>query len=124
MKKFIALIVLAASMTSQANTLETVFKKETSIPKELQEKIFESLKTRCSDIISAYGLREMKTEVRIDRVDQGITDRYYTTVFTSRYYFDGYHPTTTRIEVKSVEYSPQYDDNFSVLEVNGENGCN
>lgn len=123
MKKFIALFALSLSVSALANTLETVYKKDTQLPVALQERILKVLKERCPDMIQPYGLREKTTEVRVDRVDQGVIDRYYTTTFSARWYFDGYHPSTSYIEVKSAEYSFQNGDNLSVLDIDGDR-CN
>lgn len=124
MKKLIALLALVVSVYAQANTLDSVYKKDSPVPAELQKLILDSVNTRCADIISAYGLREVTTTVKVDRVDQGIVDRYFTTVLSSRYPIDGYHYGLSNIEVKTVEYSSQNGYNsLEVLSVKGDKGC-
>lgn len=123
MRNFIVLMALTLTSVAQANRIDTAFKKETAVPQELQKSILENLKTRCGDIVEAYGLTEIKTTVRIDRVDQGVIDRYYTTTFSSRYSYD-YHPRTATITVESVEWSYQYDDPYAILSIKSDSGCN
>ncbi|WPU63197.1 hypothetical protein [Peredibacter starrii] len=123
MKKFIALFALSLSVSALANTIDFTFKKDSPISVELQQRLLKVLKERCPEMVQPYGLREVTTAVRIDRVDQGIIDRYYTTTFSARWYFDGYHPSTSYIEVESVEYSFQNGDNLAVLKIDGDR-CN
>lgn len=123
MKTLIIAAITAVSLSSFANTTESVFKKDSQISKQLQARILETLNARCSNLITPYRLTEEATTVRVEKVDQGITDYYYTTVFSSRYYFDGMHPSYTEITVESVEYDFQNGDNLSVSSVTSPDGC-
>lgn len=115
MKKLIALLALVVSVSAQANTLDSVYKKDSPVTAELQKLILDTVNTRCADVVSAYGLREETSTVNVVRVDQGIIDRYFTTVLSSRYMVDGYHYGIATIEVKTVEYSSQ--NGYNSLEV-------
>ncbi|WP_408096250.1 hypothetical protein ACJVC5_14520 [Peredibacter sp. HCB2-198] len=123
MKKLIAIFALSLSVSALANTIDFTFKKDSPIPVALQERLLKVLKERCPEMVLTYNLREKSTEVRVDRVDQGVIDHYYTTTFSARWYSDGYHPSTSLITVESVEYSLQNGDNLAVLKIDGER-CN
>lgn len=113
MKQLFFVITFALSLVAQANTVETVFKKDSEIPVELQQKIIDYVTQNCKAIVELYGLSELQTEVRYDRVDQGILDTYFTTTLSARYHYDGMHPSVTRIVVESAKYD-FYGDNLRV----------
>ncbi len=115
MKKFLAVLGLTLSITAHANTVETVFDKDSKVPTDLQARILNYVNTKCSAVIANYGLNEVSTSVRLDRIDQGVVDQYFTTTFSSRYYFDGMHPTTIYFTVESAVYAFQNGDNLEVL---------
>lgn len=123
MKNFIVLMALTLASVAQANRIDTAFKKDTAVPQELQKRILENVASRCGDIVDAFGLSEIKTSVRVVRVDQGIIDRYYTTTFSSRYIYD-YHPRTAIITVETVEWSFQDGDPYAIHSIQSDSGCN
>lgn len=123
MKALIVAGITVLSLSSFANTTESVFKKDSQVPQDLQVRILETLKVKCANLLINYGLTEVSTNVRVDKVDQGITDVYFTTEFSSRYYFDGMHPSYADITVESVQYSYQNGDNLSVLKISSPDIC-
>lgn len=123
MKKQALFILLLVSSLTQANTVESTFRPDSSLPLELRENILHAIKSECGNLITAYGLREITTEVRIERVDQGVLDYYYETTFSSRYYFDRMHPTHTTITVASAKYAVTNGDPFVVSRVESQHGC-
>lgn len=124
MKKIFLLLGLFLSMQAQANNSDSVFKKDSELPRNLQERVLAAVQSKCANLIMNYGLSEIATEVRIERIDQGVIDRFYTTTFFSRYLFDGTHPTTTYITVESAEYSFSNGDNLEVTNISSPDGCN
>ena len=119
---FFPLTVLI-STTTWSNTPETAFKRNSEVPVELKARILSALERNCSNLIAKDGLSEQETTVRIDQVDQGIRDHFYTTTFSSRYYFDGSHPITTTITVESAQYDFVNGDNLEVISISSPDGC-
>lgn len=108
MKLLIASLFLSATAFAQPQ-----------VPAELQEKILKAINTRCERI---YNLRELETETRAVRVDQGQTDYFYTTYFSASWYFDGAHPINITIKVESEDlaiYNPSAS-RLNVLSVEGD----
>lgn len=111
MKTLIATLLLSLSAFAQPE-----------MPIELQEKILKAIADRCERITN---LQEVETVTRVDRIDQGQVDYYYTTYFTANWYFDGTHPINTTIKVESEDlaiYNPSIS-RLNVLSVEGE-ACN
>lgn len=117
MKSFILAMGFLFTVTSQANTIESAFKSDSVVPKELQVRILESVTTQCGELVTQYGLSEIITKVREDKVDQGMVDYFYETTFKSRYYPDGMHPGSTYLTVESAKYDIDNGDNLAILNV-------
>ncbi len=94
-------LMLTIGLSTFANTTESVYEKDSVLPTELKAEIIQYISEKCPQDISAYGLKEVDTQV----VNQSELDvevlTEYETVFTSRYYFDGMHPSTQEIKVVS-----------------------
>jgi hypothetical protein len=106
------LILLFVPLASFANSVETVFNASSALPAELQVRVLEAVKARCSRGLTFNTLRETSTRVRKERVDQGIVDYFYTTDLETTYYFDGMHPVGATITVESAEFdisNPAFD---------------
>ncbi|ATH08647.1 hypothetical protein BIY24_12025 [Halobacteriovorax marinus] len=102
MKSLMTLLFLSCVSVS-ANTVESIYSAESKLHPALKKEIAAVLLEdyKC---INAYGLRELSTEVVVDRVDQGVVDYYYTTTFSATYTYD-YHPNTAKVVVKSAKYA-------------------
>lgn len=111
MKTLLSSLLLSVATLSQA-----------SVPAELQEKILKAIDERCERITN---VKEIETETRTVRIDQGQIDYYYTTYFSATWLFDGTHPINTTIKVESEDlaiYNPSIS-RLNVLSVEGE-ACN
>ncbi len=104
MSKNIMIVVFAqlVSLVASANTLESVYQKNSILPVGLQKEILIGLSEKCPQGISNFGLKEIRTTAQKSQMN-GQDVIFYTTAFESRYYFDGMHPSTTNIEVQSRE---------------------
>lgn len=100
--KFALLTFVLLSFAAQAVTPDQVFRRDTQLPQELQQRVL-NLALSCGDYVAHWSLQEKATTVRVDRIDQGIVDYYYTTELTVQYYFDGTHPATHSIFVESAQ---------------------
>ncbi len=99
MKKLFCLLLIVSSFAqAQANL---VFRTDSVVPSQLQDLIIQTVQSQCIGI-AQYSLMESKSFERIDRIDQGIIDRYYTTYINAQFYFDGQHSSTVIIEVNSL----------------------
>jgi hypothetical protein len=114
---FILTLALVTTLVS-ANTVETVFQKDSELPVILQTQIIKQM-TKDIPCLEAYSMSEVKTEVKIDRIDQGITDYYYTTTINFTYFWDRYHPSHGTITVKSEQIDFYCHDhcNFRIAEM-------
>lgn len=109
MKYAVVMASMLISLAGQANTLESVFKKGSEIPTNLQAKILSKIQAAVP-CLEPFSLTEQSTNVTVDRVDQGITDVYYNTKFTLHYIYD-YHPRRTTITVVSGDFEFYCADN-------------
>jgi len=100
--KFALLLLLP--LFAQANTIESVYRADSSLPRELKERVLSQVLAKCPGGVIRFGLKEDRTTVRVESVDQGIRDSIFTTTFHTTYYFDGMHPTFAYITVESAEY--------------------
>lgn len=120
--KYLLLIALAqfTALTAKANTPESVYKKDTVLPLILQQEILKIVSANCTQGISQNGLTEQQTTAEAN-MKQGADMIIYSTIFDSRYLFDGTHPIHSQIEVQSVEIlSPaQESDRYQTLRVSG-----
>lgn len=123
MKFVIFSLVILSSSLGWSNSLESVFRKDTHLPVILQEKLLHRLKLEIKNL-SPFSLREINTELRVDRVDQGVIDYYYTTNFEMSVTCD-FHPTTAYLTVKSAEFSfyCQNNCNIEILDIKTQGTC-
>lgn len=96
MTLFIAILI---SSLGHART----FNQDSVLPKELRDLIIEEI-VKQVPCVEKYSLKERSTQVREDRIDQGVVDYYYKTVLTGSYLYDSYHPARMIIEIDTVEY--------------------
>ena len=105
MRKMIVFFALLFTCQVHANTVDSVYKKNTLLPFELQQRILSAVVEKCANVIIPNGIEELSTKVREEQIDQGMLDLYYSTEFASRYYLDDQHPIHAYITVESVAYS-------------------
>lgn len=119
---FFSLIFLN-SFTSWGNSLESVFRKETHLPLILQEKILSRLQREITNL-RPFSLKEVNTDLRVDRIDQGIRDLYYTTNFEMSINC-GLHPSTAYVTVESAEFSFYCQEycNFEIVDIEKTDIC-
>jgi hypothetical protein len=119
MKTFI-LITFALTMSSaHANTIKSVFSDKNDMHFLFKKYILETVSSSCQEIISTYGLSEVQTISTLTSIDDVTTLKEYTTVFSSRWYPDGMHPTTSQIVVKSsVVLFEEGDGELNVIKAN------
>lgn len=96
MKMILAVLMLSISLPSFANIIgsELSPRHQAVIAKAVAEKCY------LSD-----ELTEVKTEVRVDRIDQGVIDYYYTSEFTTKQHLDQYIFDTYKVVVESAIFS-------------------
>ena len=103
MKSVLIGLMLTIGLSTFANTPESVYKKDSVLPTELKTVIIQYLNKNCPVAISAYGLKEVDTQIvyQSEPDVESVTD--YETILTSRYYVDGMHPGHQEIKVTSSE---------------------
>lgn len=94
------LITFLFASFSFANTVNSVFLTNSDLSNELKEEVIVAVE-KSFPCVNSYGLKEVETTVRKDRVDQGIIDLYFTTTFKANITYD-YHPRTITVLVESV----------------------
>ncbi len=95
--------MLTIGFSTFANTTESVYKKDSVLPTELKAQIIQYITEKCPQDISAYGLKEVDTQV-VNQSELDVeVETSYETILTSRYYFDGMHPITQEIKVISTK---------------------
>lgn len=97
-------LLFLVPLFAQANTIDSVYRADSSLPRELKERVLAQVLAKCPRGVIQYGLTEDRTSVQVESIDQGIRDSIYTTSFRTTYYFDGMHPTFATITVESAEY--------------------
>jgi hypothetical protein len=110
MKMILAILMLSIAMPSFATVIgsELSARHQAVIAKAVAEKCYLS-----------GELTEVKTEVRVDRVDQGVIDYYYTSEFTTKQRLDQYIFDTYKVVVESAIFSA-YDhqaQDWGIIEV-------
>ena len=65
-------------------------------------------------------LKEINTEIKYVKIDQGMVDQYFKTDFSVRHYFDDQHPMNMYITVKSAQYAFYNGKNTEVISVEGD----
>lgn len=120
------LVVSLMTITASANTTASVFKAKSHLPAPLQEKIMYELNMKCPQAISAYGLKEVKTQVtEVDEADRDAESATnYKTTFASKYLHDGMHPAHQEITVLSSTHMDHIGrKNATILEIKTQSGC-
>ena len=103
MKSVLIGLILTTHLTVFANTVESVFQEHTLLPAEIKQKMIQYITSKCPQDVSAYGLSEVSTRI-IDQAELDVeVETAYETIFTSRYYFDGMHPSTQEIKVTTLQ---------------------
>jgi len=99
MKRMIIALLLVSGAVS-ANTVDSVYTTNSTLSSKLKAEVMEAVlkKFPCID---SFGLSEVQTSLKIDQVDQGVRDEYYTTTFNARFHYD-YHPNSAVVTVKSI----------------------
>lgn len=125
MKAILVSLVLLAGVSAQANN---VFRRNTSLPQELQARVLAYVGQLCGHgEIKINDLREESTTVVVKQIDQGVRDRYYTTKLKATWLFDGVHPSSYDITVRTGEWdiSNPSVDRYEVLGLDADQGvCN
>lgn len=94
------LTLLLMTLTTFANTSDSVFGNKSQLPKDLQVQMLDLITTQCPHDITPYGLSEIETKITAE--DLGVeSEIQYETYLNSRYLFDGTHPLTQQIKVLS-----------------------
>jgi hypothetical protein len=122
MKNLIISLCFFTALTANANTVSVVFKSDSQVPTELQKRISSEVSKKCGPTYSNYTFTEKVTQVRLDRIDQGVTDKYFTTTLTDGG-LRGHPELTVSITVESAEYSFTNGDNLEVISVSSDYGC-
>lgn len=121
--KLIALSLLLLTSVANANNIDSVYQKESKLIAELKAEVMLAVlkKYPCID---GFGLTEESTTMTIDQIDQGVRDRYFSTVFKANFHYD-YHPSSAEVRVESVRYdgSNPTIDWTEVLTVDGSVLC-
>ncbi len=105
--------ILALALISTPAFAAIQFRAPSNVPPELKELITRTVEAKCN---AAFDLKEESTTVEEDRIDQGLTDYYYTTNLSGQYYFDGMHPVGVNIVVKSSLSSDSADGDIISVE--------
>lgn len=95
-KAMVSSLVMSLSVSVLAqNHVDAVFKKDSPMPPDLQERVLKVISERCKNSSAGQlALRENKTQVTVKYVDQipGDMDFYFKTVFSSYYDTDSGPP--------------------------------
>lgn len=128
-KILFSLLVGTTYLAGQKNTVDTIFQKNTQIPIELRQPIFDSLFSQCKNLIGQNGLLESSTKIESfaedDLRQEPLTYQYFTTKFVSHYYNSkNKQIEAAEIFVESAKYdlaTPQ--DNIDIISVQSKQGC-
>lgn len=125
MKALIALGLTLSLVSSTAFAVSITFATDSKLPAEIQAKITAAVSEKCPG--GLYGIREAETtesEVTLDRV----VDYFYDTRLVANYLFDGVHPVSVDIYIKSAAYAisnPAFDPTEIIsLSANALGMCN
>jgi len=110
MKCLIIVLATIFSCSSFAGIFTGSYKKDTIVPVNLQDEVAQAIYNRYPCL---SNLLEVDSTERVDRVDQGVVDRYYTTVFTSLSTLD--HPSHVYVTVDFAEYAFSNGKNTAIL---------
>jgi hypothetical protein len=120
MKTLIGLCTIFISVSAFSNTIETVFKTNTIIPRQAQTKILDALAANCPFGISAWGLSEINSTLVEQENDSGSQLNIFETSMNSRYSYDGMHPSRQTILFKTMvtgdAHNPAIDVKVEILQ--------
>jgi hypothetical protein len=104
------------------NTIDSVFLKNSLLSVKIQALILDELNNNCSSGISAYGLTENSSRIESVVLNGDKIEKDFITELSSRYYFDGYHPTYQRIVIRILESQNNSDGEVmaKLLKVEGQ----
>ena len=103
MKLFVT-TAIAAMWTSLAFANTQIAWTTDSIPVEIRARIEQVVSSRCD--VYGNGLKEARSSVRVDRVDQGATDFHYSVTLSTRDRIDQVlFEDVDAIRVEAVHYS-------------------
>ena len=113
MKIALTLGMMLSVSAFAAQSPKDVFGIDSPVPALLQEKILAAVQAECP--VVASNLVEVSSKRTAGETERGSTDYVYSTEFSASYYFDGYHPITQSVLVKSLENAN--GASYEVLEV-------
>lgn len=106
---------------SFANTVESVFKKDSALSPKAQFFILQNINQNCKLGISPYGLFEQKSQIKNQEKSGNSQITTYSVQFESRYYHDGMHPSTQNLTAvfEEVLQNNQSEPEFNMLDFDG-----
>jgi hypothetical protein len=110
MKTLIIAFALSLASTAFAGVFKDSYKENTLVPESLQDEVAQTVLKRFPCL---SNLKEIHTTERTVKIDQGMVDHFYTTVFTAFTNLD--HPNSVYVTVDSAEYAVQNGKNTDVL---------
>ena len=102
MKSILLLSAVLLSSGVNANTLESVFKKDSPLTEAAKTAILNQIQKDCPSLVTMWTLKEIKTEAKrfLNANDDEVV--LYKSVFSSTYYPDGMHPAPATITAVTV----------------------
>lgn len=100
MKNFLILMfVIFFNSWSFANTVDSVFKQNSVLSQQAKVFLLNHLKDNCKLGITPYGLFEEKSQIEKQENSGNSQIITYSTQFDSKYYNDGMHPSSQKIDL-------------------------
>lgn len=118
---FVLGLTILLGLNSFANTVGSVFLRDSILPMALKIGILKKLNTDCATGIMEYGLTEEES-LNVSQSAESSNLKKFRTLFRSRTLSDGMHPKTANIVVDSsiVESLKSEDEVLDVLIIDGE----
>ncbi len=114
MKSLFAGLFMLLSISYAATAQSVQFKPNTELPLELRAKVSVAVSRQCPNLINLF---ENVTTVRVDKVDQGVIDYFYTTTINAEVAVDQFEYVPVLVVVNSAVYAhnnPTAGDNTVV----------
>lgn len=119
MKLLLSAFILAFSSVSLA---AFQFKKDSGLPLHVQEEIQNTVKTQCWQLnLQNWLIEETDTETGVNRVDNGLTDTTYSSVFAV--YVDDVDSNHSRVNRLTVKSQLTNANNGTSIDVQIIEGC-
>ena len=121
MKNLLALAITLTSLASFANTVDSVYRRNSALPAPLKTKVLSAISAKCQKAFREGTLLEQMTTMEVKIIDQGVRDKYFTSEFSLSIQFQE-HPIYYRIQVVSIEAditNPSVDK-YDIKSVNGD----